>query len=400
MVNTAATAFRLRPSPVAVDLLLVAGMVVIESSEWARVGLSHGFPTLVWRALVTASLAVLLLRRRYPEVVCLVLGVASGWDLVLSEEAGEGLVGTGVRLGLAIALYTLGVYRDALRAALLGTGIVAGLLLLGTLWRPLQETLFSEALLVPEAFILAPLAAGILVRLYRPAGAPTAREIELQRVSELETSRRVVLEERATIARDLHDSVAHHVNLMVIQAETGPDVVPRGGEEVLRVFRLIGDTGRRALAELDRTLALLRDGSGALLAPQPGLDDLEQLVRDTTAPGLTVELIVDGGRRPLDSGIELAAYRIVQESLTNVVKHAAAGSARVLLEFAHDGLAVQVTDRGRGFDPAAPPSGRTGHGLPGMRERARINGGTLAIASAPDAGTAVSAWLPAPAGTS
>jgi signal transduction histidine kinase len=232
-----------------------------------------------------------------------------------------------------------------------------------------------------------------------PAGAPTAREIELQRVSELETSRRVVLEERATIARDLHDSVAHHVNLMVIQAETGPDVVARGGEEVLRVFRLIGDTGRRALAELDRTLALLRDDSGALLAPQPGLDDLEQLVRDTTAPGLTVELIVDGDRRPLDSGIELAAYRIVQESLTNVIRHAGADSASVSVRYEDARVVVEVTDTGRGDRDRDSPAAGSGNGIVGMRERVLALGGEFEAGPRRDGGFRVRAWLPLAAQT-
>jgi len=102
---------------------------------------------------------------------------------------------------------------------------------------------------------------------------------------------------------------------------------------------------------------LLRDDSDVALAPAPGLDDLEQLVRNTTAQGLTVELAVEGDRRPLPPDLELAAYRIVQESLTNVVKHAATGSARAVLAFAPDGLSIQVTDHGRGFDPAAPAAG-------------------------------------------
>lgn len=311
-------------------------------------------------------------------------------------RADERLVGTGAALALVVALYTLGAHRAVVRAALFGGATLATLVVFRTLVQPTPDVYVKDPLLVPSSFIVvASLVVGILVRLIR-SGRPTEREIELQRLSRLETSRRVVLEERATIARDLHDSVAHHVNLMVIQAETGPDVVGRGSQDVLRVFGLIGDTGRRALAELDRTLALLRNDSGGLLAPQPGLDDLTQLVHDTTAQGPAVELTIDGDRRPLDPGVELAAYRIVQESLTNVVTHAATGSVRVLLEFTHDGLSVQVTDRGRGFDPAAAPAGRTGHGLPGMRERARTHGGTLAVASAPGAGTAVSAWLPAP----
>jgi signal transduction histidine kinase len=396
-MSNAAAARRALP-PMAIDALLAAACAVLEAAEWSRVGLQGGgAPMLTYRALATASLAVLLVRRRFPVAACLVLGAAAGWEVALATDAGEQLVGSGVGLGLAVALYTLGAHRSVGWSAPVGVGVVVALPVFGRWWRESRfEPLYSQPLLVSPVILLLPLALGMLVRVYRAGSRPTARELELQQVSDRETSRRVVLEERAAIARDLHDSVAHHINLMVVQAETGPDIVDRGSADVLRVFRLIGDTGRRALTDLDRTLALLRDDSAALLAPQPGLDDLDRLVADTTAQGLTVTLTVTGDRRPLAAAVELAAYRIVQESLTNVLRHAGAGSARVLLEFVPDGLSVLVTDQGRGFDPAAPPSGRAGHGLPGMRERARINGGTLAVAAAPGAGTAVSAWLPVP----
>jgi signal transduction histidine kinase len=395
MPNAAAVALRLRPPQVVADVLVAAAAIAVDAAQWSRVDLHSSRVALIGRVVVTAMLAVLPLRRRFPEAVCIVLAAANAWEVVLIE-AGERLVGTGAAVALALALYTLGAHRDVVRAGLLGGGTIAALSVLRAVAARPADVYISDPLLVSQAVLVVPLGLGVLMRMYRQVEKPTEREIELQRLSERETSRRMVLEERATIARDLHDSVAHHVNLVVIQAETGPDIVQRGNHDVLRVFGLIGDTGRRALAELDRTLALLRNESGALLAPPPGLDDIPRLVRDTTAQGLAIELTVHGARRPLDAGIELAAYRITQEALTNTIKHAGTVSARVLLEFTPDGLSVQVTDRGRGFDPAAPMPGCAGHGLPGMRERARINGGTLAIASAPDAGTAVSAWLPAP----
>ena len=350
--------------------------------------------------LVAAPLPILMLiRRRYPVAVCVALAVAN------LPIVSTGYPQLGAVLTLAVALDTLGAYRNLQVAVPVGFALLVALPVAASVGSHLlsfpgiAHSYLPAPALAEVLPLFLPLGLGIVTRQYRLAHAPTARELELEQAGQAETERRVLLEERAAIARDLHDSVAHHVNLMVIQSETGPDLVRRGTEEVLTGFRLIGDTGRRALAELDRTLAALRDDSGAPLAPQPGLADLPALVEDTAAQGLAVELVTTGQPRPADAGVELAAYRIVQESLTNVVRHAEAGAATVTVEYARGGLAVQIADRGRGFDPAALRPDRAGHGLAGMRERARVHGGTVAVASAPGVGTTVSAWLPLPDGS-
>jgi signal transduction histidine kinase len=379
--------------PNVTDMLLVGALVAVGLLTAAPAGYYPDRAAAV--LLVSAPLPVLLLvRRRYPVAVCVALALA---NLLIVTTGYPPLGGV---LALAAALYSLGAYRDIQVAVAVGFALLVALPV--GFWFGASELAFRGAGYVYEPApvvvlpLFVPLGVGILTRQYRQRNAPTARELELQQAGQAETERRVLLEERAAIARDLHDSVAHHVNLMVIQAETGPDLVERGTEDVLNGFRLIGDTGRRALAELDRTLAALRDDSGALLAPQPGLADLPALVEDTAAQGLAVDLVTLGQPRPADAGVELAAYRIVQESLTNVVRHAEASAATVTVEYARDGLAVQVADRGRGFDPAQARPDRAGNGLAGMRERARVHGGTLAVASAPGAGTMVSAWLPLP----
>ena len=362
---------------------------------------------LVWRRAATIPVAVIV-------------------TLVFELSVLANMASIGVFLTAAIALYTVGAgYRPRLTLPLGAVLLLALPLGAKTLdwvsgsefYSPYGVTFTyndsyswtmtgigratAERLLAPSPVPVADfplalaLAVGLLVRQSRVTQERTVREQALVQTGRAETERRVLLEERAGIARDLHDSVAHHVSLMVIQAEAGPDLV-RGGEvEVLRAFGVIGDAGRRALAELDRTLAALREDAGALLAPQPTLDDLPALVEGTG--GLEVALEWVGERRPLDQAVELAAYRIVQESLTNIVRHAGTDRASVRVDYQPDGLSLAIIDRGAGFDPLADPGGRvSGHGLTGMRERARVQGGTLAIASAPGAGTAISAYLPTP----
>ncbi|MFK4082979.1 sensor histidine kinase [Kribbella sp. NPDC020789] len=244
--------------------------------------------------------------------------------------------------------------------------------------------------------LLVPVLAAIAMRQYRRNREAVRREAELQQAAEQLEAEQVVLTERSIIARDLHDVVAHAVNLMVIQAETGPDLVRRGETDVLAGFQRIGDAGRRALSELDRLLSTLRDEGGLAdpqLAPQPGLSDLAQLVADVSDDHLPIELELAGDLDVPPDGQQLTAYRLVQEALTNVIKHAKATTVRVTVRSEEAGVRVEVTDDGVGFDVAAARRGNR-HGLAGMRERVRIEGGTLEIRSTPGAGTTVQAWIP------
>jgi signal transduction histidine kinase len=244
--------------------------------------------------------------------------------------------------------------------------------------------------------LLVPLCAGIAVRLYRRNRAAARREKELEREAVEREAEQVVLTERSIIARDLHDVVAHAVNLMVIQAETGPDLVRRGEDDVLAGFQRIGDAGRRALGELDRLLSALRDADGVpdpQLTPQPGLAELRQLVADVTSEQLPIELELSGDVSAPPEGQQLTAYRLVQEALTNAVRHAKATGVQVTVNVGEQWIAVEIVDDGVGFDPDAAGS-RGRHGLAGMRERVRVHHGSLEIDSTPGAGTRITAWIP------
>jgi signal transduction histidine kinase len=182
--------------------------------------------------------------------------------------------------------------------------------------------------------------------------------------------------ERARIARELHDVIAHNVSVMVVQAEGASYAMDASPEAARRALGAIAETGRGALAEMRRLLGVLRsEGGGAVRAPQPGVDQLEDLLEQVRAAGVPVQFTVEGVPVPLPQGMELAAYRIVQESLTNTRKHGGFGvSARVALHYGESELRMVVSDSGRG---AAALTDGMGNGLTGMRERVAMYGGAL-----------------------
>ncbi|MBB4932349.1 signal transduction histidine kinase [Lipingzhangella halophila] len=200
--------------------------------------------------------------------------------------------------------------------------------------------------------------------------------------------------ERARIARELHDVVAHHISLISVQAETARLTTPGMPEEGARQLRAVGDTARTALTEMRRLLGVLREDAaeGTDRAPQPGLGQVLELVDEVRgAARAGTRLIVRGPVAPLDAGVELAAYRIIQEALTNARRHAPGACVDVELDYHHDGLRVRVRDNGPG--PGPEPS-ESGHGLGGMRERAAAVGGRLRTAAPPVGGFCVEAALP------
>jgi signal transduction histidine kinase len=220
------------------------------------------------------------------------------------------------------------------------------------------------------------------------------RLAEQQRISDDERARRALLEERARIARELHDVVAHHMSVIAIQAEAAPYRVPDPPEELASSFATIRASATEGLRELRRVLGVLRaDGAAGDPAPQPDLGRLDELVAGVAAAGLAVTTTVTGDPRPLPPGVELSAYRIVQEALSNVLRHASGSDVRVEIVYRPAELELRVRN---GPPPVPPaPSPGAGHGLPGMRERAAMLGGELAAGPDPDGGYAVAAVLPA-----
>jgi signal transduction histidine kinase len=206
-------------------------------------------------------------------------------------------------------------------------------------------------------------------------------------------ARRAVTDERARIASELHDVVAHHVSMMVVHAEGGASVAPADPERAVQAFDAISTTGRQAMSEMRRILGVLKDeGSDGALVPQPGLATVGDLVEGVRRSGLEVDFQLEGRARPLPPGLDLSAYRIVQEALTNAVRHADARRLTVAVRYDDEAVELEVADDGHGPAPDLGASG--GHGLVGRRERVALYGGELRVGTREGGGFAVVARLP------
>jgi signal transduction histidine kinase len=219
-----------------------------------------------------------------------------------------------------------------------------------------------------------------------------AQLLELERDQEM---RLAATAERARIARELHDVVAHSLSVVIAQADGGRYAGRTDPEAATGALEAIASTGRQALTDMRSLLGVLRDGGGEEYAPQPDVAAIDGLVDDVRASGLDVDLIVEGEPRPMSAGPQLAAYRIVQESLTNVLKHAGpAGRAWVRLQWRPDALELSVLDDGRGASSAMVAADGNGQGVRGMRERATLHGGRLEAGPRTGGGFGVHAALP------
>ena len=208
---------------------------------------------------------------------------------------------------------------------------------------------------------------------------------------------RAVTEERLRIARELHDVVAHTMSVVAVHAGTGRMVADDDPAAARQALATIETTTRSALSEMRRMLGMLRssDGGGpGTLAPAPGLGDLDALVADVVRSGVTVEVRVEGDRGPVPAGVDLAAYRIVQEALTNVIKHAGQVRATVVVRYSGDAITVEVDNDAPVHGDARPAGSTVGHGLVGMRERVAMYDGDLHAGPCPSGGFHVAARLP------
>ncbi len=355
-------------------------------------------PHLPLRLPITLLLVIpVVFRRKYPVAAFAVAALAGAAQVVV-PQAGP----SGSDLAIVVLLYTLAAYRPrrqsvaGLAACLLGSAVAI------PSWVPdraaengvalLDRILFGAVLFGGTALIAWVLGDSMRYRrAYYAALEERAARLEAERDAQARIS---AAAERARIARELHDVIAHNVSVMVVQADGASYALRSEPERAGQALAAISSTGRQALAEMRRLLGVLRSGdSGAGLAPQPGLEQLRELLDQARAAGLSVSLNLEGTPHPLTEGAELAAYRLVQESLTNTRKHGGVlAAAAVTLRYQPDGLVVQVTDDGRG--EVAPGDG-PGHGLTGMRERIEMYGGTVKAGPLPAGGYQVLARIPA-----
>lgn len=362
--------------------LLAAGVAEVWVPFSSRQG--DGSPVASTVGVVVAALALTQRRTRPLAVGVVVYGT---WILVLLV-APVYVLFFGQFVAMAVALFSMARHGEG-RVPFVGAGLGAALLLYMDLFVPeLQEP--GEIAFHWGVFAVVWGFGFGLRRLEARARESHLRAVAAE-VAAAEQAMAAVVEERTRIARELHDIVAHSVSMMVVQAGAAEQVVDDDPDYVRRALGTIRTTGTGALAEMRRVVAMLRDGDepGAL-APQPGLDAVATLVGDARSSGLDARLDVVGEARDLPAGLDLAAYRIVQEALTNVRRHASATSVRVALEYAESAVRIEVVDDGTGRTDDHPG----GHGLVGMRERAALYGGTVEAGSVDGRGFAVRAVLP------
>ncbi|WP_415948203.1 sensor histidine kinase [Streptomyces sp. KLOTTS4A1] len=388
----------LRRHPIGVDsfwavvLFLVTGLAVVSEAEQGS-----GEPLAASLVLVLVQCVVVALRRLAPEKM-LLLSAAGGLLQLITDI--DVMV---ANFAMLVIIYTVATRHVAWarRFALVG-GLVAA---------PIAQIRWHEtragtagniflAAVLTVPFVLAWVLGDSLRtrRAYFAQLEERAARLEKEREAQAKVA---VAAERARIARELHDVVAHNVSVMVVQADGAAYVMDQAPDQAKKALETISGTGRQALAEMRRLLGVLRTGEPAEAGeyvPQPDVEQIDELIGQCRESGLTVDFKVEGTPRPLPSGVELTAYRIVQEALTNTRKHGGAhAGASVRIVYFDDGLGLLVEDDGKGAPHELYEDGGAdgrGHGLIGMRERVGMVGGTLDAGPRPGGGFRISALLP------
>jgi signal transduction histidine kinase len=345
-------------------------------------------PTDLWGSILLLAVLVapIFARRRFPFGAPLAYWVLAPAITFYDGELIPFIGSLGV-VGLATA-FMLGNLRNGLKAGIGLAVVTVGIVTV--VYNIPGTTTTSNFVFITLRFVVAWLAGYALRERAEQAEAAELRAIQAER--ERESAARVaVAEERARIARELHDIVAHAVSVMVLQVGAVRHKLPDSLDEDREALRGVERAGRTALTEMRRLLSAMRyDGEEAELGPQPGLDGLDALLDEVGRAGLPVELHVDGQPFPLPRGVDLSAYRIVQEGLTNALKHAQASDADVIVRYRPDELEIEVRDNGQG---SATSDGQ-GHGLVGVRERVKIYGGEMRAGRSDEGGFVLSTRLP------
>jgi signal transduction histidine kinase len=367
----------LRTRPAVVDAALAGVLVIAGLLEGAIVSTNR--PFWLHELLTIAVMGAVAWRRRFPLSVVAFVVVG----MMVLDSDGQ----LSVFAALVIVTFTAGAELDPPRSWIgLALSVLPFWIGFGLIGGSVSDfvavtVLYGGSWAVGQA---------LRERSHRSAEMATRAE-RAERDREAEAAR-AVAEERARIARELHDVVSHSISVITVQAQAvrrrlGPEHVREADD-----LRAVEATARQAMAEMRRLFGVLRaDGEQPALAPQPGLDQLDRLIEETRAAGVDVTAVVEGDRAPLSPGLDLAAYRIVQEALTNVRKHAPGGRVTVRLRFGDRDLDVVVEDTGASGDGTGDGGGL---GLVGMRERAALYGGSIQAGPLPRGGFAVRARMP------
>ncbi len=365
---------RIRTDPLRLDRALALVLTVgAELEIWFGSGVSdHRLGVAVITPFLTVPIAF---RRIYPMLVGTLVPMIAAIEFAVWR--GPNLIVQPI--ANFCALYALTVWTSSRRFAI-GFALVMATIL---------ATAVGKATL-HQAVGFAAVEAAVMLLVRRVIGDRDRRARIAERERDV-AAREAVVEERARIARELHDVIAHHVSMIVLQAGAERRVLGDANASTREVLETVEQSGRSALTETRRLLGMLRGDANEPLAPQPGLGDVPTLVGQLRDAGLPVELAIEGERRELPVGIELSAYRIIQEALTNSLKHAGNAQASVHVRYGPDSLELEIADDGAGESSRALGGG---HGLVGMRERVALYGGRFDASRGPGGGFAVRVVLP------
>jgi signal transduction histidine kinase len=370
--------------------ILVGVVSVTEALQPDSNSAAVGADTFAFVTIVIAS-ASLILRRHLPLIVFGIVVTTVG--LFYLRGGGDFLSLLGLSAFYAVAAHA----RDRRRAWI--TLLISAPALFAIAWftvidQPDGYDLDSAASMV--AFLVGTIAVGTLVRNRQRVFADSEHRASAAEADRQANAARAVAEERSRIAREMHDVVAHGMSVISVQAAAAQEIVHDDPDKAAEVLGRIENVGRQSLNEMRRMLGILRNGddSGASLAPQPSLVDVPGAVKRSVEAGVVTDLVITGDVRELSPGVELTAFRVVQEALTNVLKHAGPTAiAAVSIDYRTDDVVIDISDNGRGAVSRLANAGG-GNGLIGMRERVEIYGGSLSTGPRTGGGYAVRAVLP------
>jgi len=398
----------LRPQNQVVIDYAVTTLILIGYLASRILATPDGVPRWITSLAIAVAVLPAALRHRWPRGALAAVAVGSAVAIAISSDPVPALAPAfviyliPVRFGVRDALWLLAGTLAVTAAGLAGFATIRH----GAYGRGGVDQA-GLYLLESGLLILAAWLAGYAVRQQRAAAASRREQAERDAREQRAAFMRANAEERLRIARELHDVVAHSLTLITVQAGVANYLSDQDPGQAALALSSIEQLSRGALTEMRALLGVLRAGDPepddaareAQTLPAPGLADLTSLAERTTAAGVRVDLDIGGPLPPLSAGLDLAAYRVIQEAITNVVKHAAAARCQVTVACQHDTLTIEVTDDGAGHAAAAQPAraAGTGHGITGMRERVGMYGGELRAAPLPDRGFRVTARFPLPA---
>jgi signal transduction histidine kinase len=377
-----------RPSPTVVDTAVAIVACVTAELELA---VGSGIQGPAWVNALAAAGATLpiAVRRRWPLGAVVMVGA-----VVAGQELADGdLVENSITplLSFPMVVYAAAAYCDRRRAFV---GLVAALALVWTDVLAADRSVGGDFLFT-ALLVFGPWLVGRIVAARNELAAELRDKANRLEREQEKQAQLAVAEERTRIARELHDVVAHNVSVMVVQAAAARRMIDHDASKAKEALGSVEQTGRSALREMRRVVGMLGQADEELaLAPQPSVDELDWLIERAREAGLEVDLTIEGEKKRLESGVDLSAFRIVQEALRNTLKHAGPARAQVTLRYRENDVEVDVSDNGRGVRAPLDNGAVTGHGLLGMRERVAMLGGEIEAGYRKDGGFGVHARLP------